>query len=109
MTLSEKKDLYSKFFSIGYFNGDFSDRIGLISLICYITYEKQQQNPKVTPLIILNAIIKKDPLPEDFIEGLSIICEDFMYCCKSFPDFGLKTEKEKIKKIKSVLNTWIPF
>ena len=109
MNYEEKKKLFSDNFSIGYLNTDFSDKIGLVALVCYITYEKQQKSPNVTTYKILKAITKNNPLPEEFITGLTIICDDFMYCCTTFPDFGLKTEKEKIIKIRSVLDTWIPF
>ena len=109
MEYSEKKDVYSKNFSLGYLNTNFSDKIGLISLICYITYTKKQKEPGIDCYKVIRAITKDVSLPDDFIETLSIICEDYMYGTKEFPTFGCKTGDEIIKKIKSTLETWVPF
>ena len=47
-------------------------------------------------------------LPEDFIKGLAIVCEDFSYQCQDFPVFGLKGN-EIVKEIKNILSTYLPF
>ena len=57
----------------------------------------------------INVGINKDiHLPEDFIKGLAIVCEDFSYQCQSFPVFGLKGN-EIVKEIKNILSTYLPF
>lgn len=47
-------------------------------------------------------------LPDDFIKGLSIVCEDFGYQCTDFPNFGLKGQ-DIIKEIRGILNSYLPF
>ena len=47
-------------------------------------------------------------LDEDFIKGLSIVCEDFSYECTEFPTFGLKG-KAILEKIVEILKNFMPF
>ena len=47
-------------------------------------------------------------LPEEFLKGLAIVCEDFSYGCTEFPTFGI-SQKELIPKAKEILNTYMPF
>ena len=56
-------------------------------------------------------IIKKiigEQLPENFIQALAIICEDFSYNCNDFPNFGFE-DKEMPKEIKRILMNYLPF
>ena len=54
-------------------------------------------------------ITAKDPLPEKFIKGLAIMCEDFMYGCTEFPTFGIKTPAEMATQIGKILHEYLPF
>ena len=47
-------------------------------------------------------------LPDEFIKGLAIICEDFSYQCTDFPTFGLKGQ-DIVKEAISILKTYMPF
>jgi hypothetical protein len=47
-------------------------------------------------------------LPDEFIKGLAIVCEDFSYDCTDFPTFGLKGQ-DVIKEAVSILKSYIPF
>ena len=47
-------------------------------------------------------------LPEDFIKGLAIVCEDFSYGCTEFPTFGLEG-KDILKQIIEILKSFVPF
>ena len=113
MSFHELKDLYSRNFSLGYLNGNTSrssieNKFVLISLINYVTYKAKMKNPDATHYSIIMKLSQNLGLPEDFIKGLSIVCEDFAYDCSDFPTFGLKG-KEIINEIISILKTYVPF
>lgn len=114
MTFNELKRFYSENFSIGYLNSSsntrspFENRIVLISLICYVTYKTKLKNPDTTHYQILMKLSDKLGLPDDFIKGLSIVCEDFSYQCSEFPIFGLKGQ-DIIKEVRAILSTYLPF
>ena len=86
----------------------FEKKLELISLICLVTYKTKQKNPDATHYYVLNKLSDKLGLPEDFIKGLSIVCEDFGYHCTDFPSFGLKGQ-DIVKEIRGILNTYLPF
>lgn len=114
MKYKELQQLYSDYFSIGYLNSSqstrspFENRIVLISLVCYVTYKAKLKNPDTTHYQILMKLSDKLGLPDNFIKGLSIICEDFSYMCTEFPVFGLKGN-DIIKEIRAILSTYLPF
>ena len=47
-------------------------------------------------------------LPQEFIDGLSVVCEDFAYGCKTFPTFGIE-DKKIVSTIKNILEKYVPF
>jgi hypothetical protein len=53
-------------------------------------------------------ISKNLGLPDEFIKGLAIVCEDLSYDCTEFPTFGLKG-KEIVNKIVEILRSYVPF
>lgn len=113
MKYKELRDFYLQNFSIGYINSGhgrsaIEERFILISLICYITYKSKLKNPDTTHYEIIMKLSKNSGLPESFIKGLSIVCEDFSYCCTDFPVFGLKG-KDIIKEAVEILNSFLPF
>lgn len=108
MTFSELKLFYKDHFSLGNLNGDMSSKFVLIALICYVTHKAQLQKPGVTHYQIIMKITQDCTLPEDFVQGLAIICEDFAYNCKEFPTFNIKP-KEIISTIKNILKSYLPF
>lgn len=103
--------VYAYYFTLGNLNTDIGSKFALISLICYLTFRVRKKNPKATCLQVINKITEKDKAKHDekFIQGLSIICEDFMRNTSEFLTFELKTQKEIISKIKEIMNTWLPF
>ena len=103
----EMQRIYSKYFSLGYLNTDINSKFALISLVCYLKNKLSEKKPDVTHYQILKKI-NGDYIPEDFLEGLSVICSDFGYGCKEFPTFGLE-DKQIPGKIKEILSKWIPF
>ena len=109
MTYEEMKDIYNENFSLGYLNVDVNNKFAVIALTCHLTMKAKQQKPDITPYKILMQITAKDPLPEKFIKGLAIMCEDFMYGCTEFPTVGIKTPAEMAKQIGKILHEYIPF
>lgn len=114
MKYNELRTFYSDYFSLGYINSKASDRsvfenrIVLISLICYVTYKTKLKNPDTTHYEVIMKLSKGLGLPDNFIKGLSIVCEDFSYQCADFPTFGLEG-KNILKEIISILKSYIPF
>jgi len=112
MNFQELKKFYSENFSLGYISSttrsSFENRIVLISLICYITYKAKLKNPDVTHYEIIMKLSKNLGLPDEFLKGLSIVCEDFAYGCSEFPTFGLKG-KEILQEIIAIFKCYMPF
>lgn len=109
----ERKEVYQKTFSLGYLNSEeMNDKLVLISLIALVLQKMKQKNPDITAIDILVKITgekEKNTSFYQFLETIAIIAEDFSYCTKKIDACGLKTSEEIIKKIKELLNTWMPF
>ena len=107
MECLELKELYNDNFTLSYLGEDINTKFALISLISYLQYKLKNKNPNITHYQIIKQIIK-DQVPEKFIIGLSIMCEDLSYGCSEFPTFGL-SDKEIPNKIKEILQKYLPF
>ena len=103
LTYQQLQNLYSENFSLG----NIQDKFVLISLICKLTHIFSRKKPNVTCYQIIKKIIGEQ-LPENFIQALAIICEDFSYNCNDFPNFGFE-DKEMPKEIKRILMNYLPF
>lgn len=115
MSFKELKQFYSDYFSLGYLNvpeknghSSFERKIILVSLICYVVEKNKPKNPDLTHYALLYKLNSKLELPDDFLKGLAIICEDFSYHCHDFPTFGLEG-KDILKEIVEILKTYVPF
>lgn len=108
MTFLELQRFYTEHFSLGYINTDIKEKFALISLICYVTYKTKMKNPDTTCYSVIMKVSQGLGIPDDFIKGLSIICEDFMYGCTEFPTFGV-TGKDILKEIREILGKYLPF
>lgn len=113
MKFKELQRFYSENFSLGYINSghdrsSIEERFVLISLIDFITYKAKLKNPDVTHYEIIMKLSKNLGLPDEFIKGLAIVCEDFAYQCTDFPTFGLKGN-DIIKQAVSILKGFFPF
>lgn len=113
MSFNELRRFYSENFSLGYLNSEdehsaIENKFILISLVDHITYKSKLKNPDTTHYEIIMKLNKTVGLPENFIKGLAIVCEDFSYNCKEFPTFGLKG-KDIINKAISILKSYMPF
>jgi hypothetical protein len=114
LNYEEKKQFFSDVFSLGSFSetDNVNDLLILISLISLSYLKLKETNPNITVLSILIKIsgkIDKESSYYNMLENLSIIVEEFCYNKKNADSCGLKDSKEIINKIKSILNTWIPF
>ena len=106
--INKLKTVYGKYFSLGYLNTDINTKFALISLVNYITVKLNKPNKPVDQLAVLNKINSDLKLPQEFIDGLSVVCEDFAYGCKTFPTFGIE-DKKIVSTIKSILEKYVPF
>lgn len=108
----ELRRIYSECFSLGYINGSnrspIENRFILISLICYVVNKNKPKNPDFTPYTLLYKLNANLGIPDSFIKGLSVVCEDFAYCCNDFPTFGLEGKKI-LEEIVTILRTYVPF
>lgn len=106
----EMQAMYDKYFSLSFLGKNISNKFALISLTCYITEKLKEKKPDVTHWSVLYKINKsgRNPVPEDLLKKLAVICSDFGYGCNDFPTFDLE-DKKIPAKIKELLNEWIPF
>lgn len=116
MNFDELRRFYSEHYSLGYLNipetkeySSFERKLILISLINYLYNKNKPKNPDLTHYSLICKLSKNLGLPDNFIKGLAIVCEDFSYGChEKFPTFGLEGKKI-IDEIISILKTWMPF
>lgn len=107
MNYKELQGTFDKYFSLSTLGSDFSNRIALIGMVCFLFSKLKPKNPDLTYWTLLYKIGKSE-VPEEFLIKLSIICENFGKNCKEFPDFGIQP-KEMPGKIKEILHNWLPF
>ena len=90
---------------------DIDNKFALISLICLLTDAQRKKSPGVTCYSIIKKVLSiiKLEIPDDYCEGLAIICEDFMIGTNKYNSCGLKSSKEIIEKIGQILANWLPF
>lgn len=102
--------IYSKYFTLGYLNTNLSDKLACIALTCYITNEVKKKNKKLTCYDVLLKVASDAGEVEKntFLKSLATICEDYMYGCEVFPDFGVPP-KEMPKQLKILLDKYCPF
>ena len=116
MNFEELRRFYSEHYSLGYLNIDssnghspFERKLILISLINYLYYKNKAKNPDLTYYSLIYKLSKNTGLNDEFIKGLSIVCEDFAYGSgNEFPTFGLKGQ-DIIKEIRDILTSYMPF
>jgi hypothetical protein len=106
----ELQQIFNRYFSLKFLSTNITDKLALISLTCYLVYRLKEKKPDVTHWSLLYKINNDNNLsiPEDYLKGLAVICNDFSYGCKEFSTFGL-TIKEIPKKIAELLNCCLPF
>lgn len=108
ISYKELERIYLEYFNLGYINDTINSRFALISLICWIYKHLKETNPDTTYYKIVYKISEGLGLPDNFIKGLSIMCENFGYGCKEFPTFNIQ-QKDMIKTVKNILKNYVPF
>ena len=101
------KRTFSTYFSLATLGTDFSSRLALISLICYLYSKLKTKHPDLTYWTLVYKL-GDGLVPEDLLKGLSILCEDFGSHCTEFPTFGIE-DKKIPAKVKEILSCWLPF
>ena len=110
LSFKELKEFYSKHFTLGYLGYNMSDKLACIALTCYITNELKKICQKVTCYHVLVKVGKdfREGEKNTFLKSLGAICEDLMYGCTTFLDFGIKP-KDMPKQLQILLNNYVPF
>jgi len=115
MNFEELRKFYSEHYSLGNLNlpeskehSSFERKLILISLINYLYAKNKPKNPDLTYYSLIYKLSKNLGLPDNFLKGLAIVCEDFSYNSSEFPTFGLEGKKI-LDKIISILKTYVPF
>jgi hypothetical protein len=113
MNFDNLRHFYVENYSLGYINSgngrsSIENRFVLISLIDYLTYKTKLKNPDTTHYSVIMKLSKNLGLPDNFIKGLAIVCEDFSYYCTEYPTFGLQGQ-DIIKEVVSILKSYMPF
>lgn len=112
---AEKKGLYTKYFSSGNNTSQsFADKIELITLICFLTQQMNKKDPEKFPdaKSVLDLIFKDsiDWSDSDYVIGLGIVADDFMFGVKEIEKPGnYSSAKEIVTRIKELVEQWMPF
>lgn len=113
LSYEDKLYVFNRIFSLGNIDTkNLDDKLVLVSLVALTTKKMRIKDSTITPLKILLSITKSTNDGTSFyqfLESLAIIIEDFMQNCETISSCGLNTSQEIINKIKTLLNTWIPF
>ena len=104
----ELQDIYTRYFSLGGIAGSIDNKFALISLICFLTYQAKKKQPDATCYEVLMKVTSGN-LPDKFIWGLSLVCEDFLKGSTEFNICGCKNSQEIVEKINYILDHWLPF
>ena len=102
ISFEQLSSIYSKYFTLNY--------LGSIALTCYITNELKKKGQKVTCYDVLLKVGKdfREGEKNTFLKSLGAICEDLMYGCTTFLDFGIKP-KDMPKQLQILLDNYVPF
>jgi hypothetical protein len=107
LKFEELQEIYRQNFSLKYLDTDFTTKAALVGLIDYLVEQLKAKKPDITYYQVIRKLSDVS-IPEEFIKGLAIVCEDWAYGCREFPNFGLET-KDIPNKIKEILKSYIPF
>lgn len=107
---SKLKTVYEKYFSLHYLNNNLGDKLACIALTCYITNEVRKKNKNTSCYDVLLKICPDftNIDKKSFLKSLGVLCDDMMYGCNIFPDFGVSPKKIP-ETLKNLLNSYVPF
>lgn len=87
---------------------DLGDKIGLITMICYLTDALQKKKPTLKHIDVINLCVKDEFSDTNTLQALALICEWFSNGCLKFPNLGVKP-KDMPKIIKQKVMDLCPF
>lgn len=102
------KNCYDAYFSLNNLNISIEEKFMLISLIVYVTEKAKEKKPDVNYYQTVYYLAKDLHLPDVFIKGMAIICEDFAKNTKEFSTFGVD-QNRVVSTIKEYFNKYLPF
>lgn len=109
MSFEDKSQVFHACFNLGYLGENVNSKFPLIGLIALVSTKLQEKNPSLKNTYdVLTQVIKPRVSAEDLMT-LGLFVDSFSYGVKKFDNYGLKTSKEILDKIKELLNAWTPF
>lgn len=113
-TYEEKATIFSRTFSSGAFSSaKLENKLALYSLICLVTKKLRVKDGDLTVKEVIEKILNRPIIGIDgfdqYLIGISIVCEDLLYGVNEIDNFGFTDSKQIINKIKELLNEWLPF
>ena len=110
LTLTDLRSIYNRYFSLACLNVTFENKVALISLICFLTRQARKSNPQATVEQVLKKVLpEKHDVSPGLLRALVCICEDYLASDTEFPNFGAKSAKEIVLKIREILDKEMPF
>lgn len=110
MTYQDASILYSNTFGLKSLPVSGRVKLELINLICFIVVKTGK---KITPYeFLVNQVYKNDKcIPIHEVIAISCICNELLYQCENgdFNNYGYKTGKELMERVKSILDDTLPF
>lgn len=106
MSVEELRNILETDLNIGVpGSADLGDKIGLLSMICYLTNALKAKKPSVTHYDVIKLCTKDDFPDERTNQVLALMCEWFANGCLTFPNLGIQPKdmpvliKEKIRDL----------
>ena len=118
ITYDTKVFLYDSYFSSkSNTEQSFANKIEVLTLLCFLTQvltKAKSENFKNSLDVLKKYIFADEPIgldsSVDYIEGLSIICDDFLYGVGPIEKpKAYKTTLEIRQRIKELIQNWLPF
>lgn len=110
----DKRTLYSTLFTMGnQTSGKLTNKLDLINLICLVSQKMSSDSKTVTTKDVIEKLVSHvlncNNAYDNFLIGLSIVCDDMMFGVDDISPLGLTSSGEIIKRIKELLAEWLPF
>ena len=71
-------------------NADLGNKIGLITMICYVTQALRKKKPGLTHYQVLKSIFKDTLVEDETLQALDLICDWWSWGCLTIPNLGIK-------------------
>ncbi len=71
-------------------DADLGNKMGLITMICYVTHALRKKKPGLTHYQVLKSIFKDTLVEDETLQALDLICEWWSWGCLTIPNLGIK-------------------